>query len=96
MKIGLRCSLKGGRSVQARPTRHLLKDLRKTPVDQTKKEELKKIVENKPIVDGLIQKVGKIKLKPKVLDAMKSREEEQKEYAKKLHKRPKTKISFQL
>ena len=95
MKIGLRCSLKGGRSVQARPTRHLMKDMRRTSTEEDKKDQLKKIVDNKPVVDGLIQRVGKIKLKPKVIDELKKREEDAKEYVKKLKKKPKTKINFQ-
>ena len=95
MKIGLRCGLKGGRSVQPTPSRHLFKDMRKTTAEEDKKEELKRIVGSKPVVDQLITKVGKIKLKPKVIDELKKREEDTKEYVKAMRKKPKTRINFQ-
>ena len=95
MKLGLRCSLGSGRSVQSRPTRHIFKDIRKTTTEEVSKEELKKIVENKPTVDKLIDKVGKVKLKPKVLEELKKNEEKAKEYVKKLRKKPKQKINFE-
>lgn len=93
MKYRLPCSLKGGRSVSRVPTRTFLPDVRK--VEDVKKEELQKIVDNKPAVDSLIQKVGKVKLKPKVVEALKENDRKAAEYVKKLRKKPKNKISFE-
>jgi hypothetical protein len=93
MRIGFKTSLKNGRSIMSNPTKHIFPDLRR--IQGGKKEELTKIMENKPVVDSLIEKVGRIKLKDKKEDTQKELVKQQREYAKKLNKKPKKRISLE-
>ena len=93
MKIGYKTSLRGGRCISKMPTYHLMTPLM-TRVDNSKKQELQKIVDNKPIVDKLIEKVGKLKVKPSQQETQKVMIKQQQEYVKKLHKKPKKRISL--
>lgn len=93
MRIGFKTSLKSGRCIFKTPTKHILPDLQK--VNAGKRQQLEKIVSQKPVVDGLIEKVGKLKIKPKVADTQKELVKSQQEYKKKLQKKPKKRISLE-
>lgn len=93
MKRGFKTSIKSGRCIFKCPTRHIMPDIQK--VNSSKRLELEKIVENKPVVDGLIEKIGKIKLKPKKDETQKALVKTQQEYVKKINKKPKKKITLE-
>lgn len=92
MKLGFRSSLKSGRYIQTTPTRYIFPDLQRTTGG--KKDDLEKIMDKKPMVDGLIEKVGKLKVKAKTQDTQKEMVKSQAEYVKKLRRKPKSKISL--
>lgn len=92
MRIGFRYS-KAGRCLSILPTRNIIPDMTKTG---TGKKELENIVGNKPVVDKLIEKVGRIKLKPGKLENLKQQEQKTIEQVKKMRQKPKKKINFQL
>lgn len=95
MGYGFRASVKCGRYVGLKPTRHLLSHLQKVDTDGDKKGELQHIVEQKPVVDELIEKVAKLKIKPKKSDTEKILVKKEAEYIKKLSKKPKKRISIE-
>lgn len=95
MRLAFKTSLRGGRTVGARPTKNLIiyKDLSKISPSDDKKNTLEKIVDNKPTTDRLIEKVGRIKVKKE--DAVEKLQKETKKYVQKLHRKPKKKITLE-